>query len=273
MMIETKKLTFPSARGETLAGVLDLPDGPPAAFALFAHCFSCSKDLRAAREIARELCAHGVAVLRFDFEGLGASEGDFADTNFSSNVDDLVAAAGFLRRAYQAPSILIGHSLGGAAVLVAAAQIPETRAVATIGAPADAAHVTHQFDAHKQEIEKTGSAAVRLAGRPFIIKQQFLDDLGKARVVEAAASLRRPLLVLHAPRDQTVGIENAARLFEAARHPKSFISLDDADHLLTSPQDARYAAAIIAAWAARYTARPAETPERREDAAERAPDP
>lgn len=272
-MTQTHKLSFPNARGETLAGVLDLPKGSPAAFALFAHCFSCSKDLRAAREIARELCAHGVAVLRFDFEGLGASAGDFADTNFSTNVDDLVAAADFLRRAHQAPSILIGHSLGGAAVLVAAARIPETRAVATIGAPADAAHVAHQFGAHEDEIRRSGSAAVSLAGRAFVIKRQFLDDLGRARVIDAAAALRRPLLILHAPRDQTVGVENAARLFEAARHPKSFVSLDDADHLLSSPQDARYAAAIIAVWAARYAASAAETAGRAKDAPERTSNP
>lgn len=253
-MTRSEKAAFKNARGQTLAAMLDLPAGAPAAYALFAHCFTCSKDLRAVREIARELAAHGFAVLRFDFAGLGASEGDFAATNFSTNVDDLVAAAAFLRERRAAPALLVGHSLGGAAVIAAAARIPEVRAVATIGAPAEAAHVARQFGARKAEIEAAGAADLDLAGRPFTITRQFLDDVAGAGVLDAAAQLRRPLLILHSPRDATVGVENAARLFEAARHPKSFVSLDGADHLLTAPEDARYAAAVIAAWAARYAA-------------------
>lgn len=252
VMMGSEKVTFSNLRGQVLAGILDRPAGRVRAVALFAHCFSCSKDLRAAREISRALSDQGIAVLRFDFAGLGASEGDFADTNFSSNVDDLAAAAGFLERDHQAPSILIGHSLGGAAVIVAAARLPSVKAVAVIGAPAEAAHVAHQFEAKAAEINAAGAAPVTLAGRPFVIKKQFLDDIAEARVLDAAAALRRPFLVLHAPRDATVGIDNAARLFAAARHPKSFISLDDADHLLSNPRDARYAAEVIAAWAARY---------------------
>jgi fermentation-respiration switch protein FrsA (DUF1100 family) len=251
-MTRSEKVAFQSARGEMLAGALDRPEGRPHAHAIFAHCFSCSKDLRAAREISRSLSERGIAVLRFDFAGLGASEGDFADTNFSSNVDDLAAAAAFLERDYAAPSILVGHSLGGAAVIAAAARLPSVKAVAVIGAPAEAAHVSHQFESQADEIRTAGAAPVTLAGRPFVIKKQFLDDIAEARVLDAAAALRRPLLILHAPRDATVGVENAARLFAAARHRKSFISLDDADHLLSDPRDARYAAEVIAAWAARY---------------------
>lgn len=251
-MMRSEKAAFSNARGEALAGVLDRPIARPRAYALFAHCFSCSKDIRAAREISRALSEQGVAALRFDFAGLGASEGDFADTNFSSNIDDLAAAADYLGRAHRAPSILIGHSLGGAAAIVAAARLPSVRAVAVIGAPADAAHVAHQFHAQDETIRREGSAEVSLAGRPFIIKKQFLDDIAGARVLDAAAALKKPLLILHAPRDATVGIDNAARLFAAARHPKSFISLDGADHLLSNPRDARYAAAVIAVWAARY---------------------
>lgn len=261
--MHSQKVTIRSARGQALAGVLDNPVARPLAQALFAHCFSCSKDLRAAREIARRLCEERIAVLRFDFEGLGASEGEFADTTFSSNLDDLVAAADFLRARGSPPSILIGHSLGGAAVIAAASRIPETRAVAVIGAPADARHVAHQFADKLSAINEAGAAEVTLAGRPFVIKKAFLDDLETSRVLEAAAGLRLPLLILHAPRDATVGVENAARLFEAARHPKSFVSLDDADHLLSRPEDARYAAGVLAAWAARYVGPGAESANRR----------
>lgn len=271
-MMRSEKVAFANARGETLAGVIDRPIARPRAFALFAHCFSCSKDIRAAREISRALSERAIAALRFDFAGLGASEGEFADTNFSSNVDDLAAAAGYLDRAHAPASILIGHSLGGAAVLVAAARLPAVRAVAVIGAPSEAAHVAHQFDAKASEIEAAGAAPVMLAGRPFVIKKQFLDDIAGARVLEAASALKKPLLILHAPRDQTVGIDNAARLFAAARHPKSFVSLDDADHLLSSPRDARYAADVIAAWAARYLDAPADAGKRPDLAPNRAPD-
>jgi putative redox protein len=264
--MRSQKVSIESARGQTLAGVLDLPEGAPLAWALFAHCFSCSKDLRAAREIARRLCEERIGVLRFDFEGLGASEGEFSDTTFSSNLDDLVAAADFLRARGTPPSILIGHSLGGAAVIAAAARIPEARAVAVIGAPADARHVAHQFADRLDAIAAAGAAEVTLAGRPFVIRKAFLDDLERARVLDAAAALRRPLLIMHAPRDATVGVDNAARLFEAARHPKSFVSLDDADHLLSRPADARYAAGVLAAWAARYVGEGAESASRRPDA-------
>jgi putative redox protein len=257
MAERTEKASFDSGAGAKLSGALELPRGRPVAYALFAHCFSCSKDIRAAREIARSLRAAGFAVLRFDFTGLGASEGEFGDTNFSSNVEDLVSAADYLRREFDAPAILIGHSLGGAAAIVAARLIPEIKGVAVIGAPAEAAHVAHQFSDKRGEIELQGATDVSLAGRPFVIKKQFIDDVERADVLGAAAKLGRPLLILHAPRDQTVGIENAGRLFMAAKHPNSFVSLDDADHLLSSPSDARYAAGVIAAWAARYVGAPA----------------
>ncbi|MFQ5562967.1 MAG: alpha/beta fold hydrolase [Parvularculaceae bacterium] len=247
----TIKTEFEGSQGR-LAAALEEPARPPLAYALFAHCFSCSKDIKAAREIARALRAAGFAVLRFDFTGLGASEGDFANTNFSSNVDDLVKAADFLRREYVAPSILIGHSLGGAAAIVAAARMPEVKGVAVIGAPADAAHVAHHFAEKRDEIETKGEATVQLAGRPFKIRKQFIDDIEGYSVLDAAAAIKKPLLIMHAPFDKTVGVDNAAQLFTAAKHPKSFVSLDTADHLLSDEADARYAAGVLAAWAARY---------------------
>ena len=260
---ETRKTEFDGATGGKLAAALELPVGAPRAYALFAHCFTCSKDIKAAREIAKALRARGFAVLRFDFTGLGGSEGDFANTNFSSNVGDLVAAADFLRREFEAPSILIGHSLGGAATIVAAAQIPEVKGVATIGAPAEADHVARQLQTSEDEIREKGEAVVSLASRPFKIKAQFLDDLKNQTVLQCAASLKKPLLVLHAPRDETVGVENATKIFVAAKHPKSFVSLDTADHLLSNRDDAQYAADVIAAWSARYLGaaprEPAET--------------
>ncbi|MEM9494832.1 MAG: alpha/beta fold hydrolase [Pseudomonadota bacterium] len=248
----TTKTEFTNAAGETLAAAFETPAGPVRAVALFAHCFSCSKDIKAARTFSRALRDAGFAVLRFDFTGLGASEGDFANTNFSSNVDDLVAAADFLRREHQAPSLLIGHSLGGAAAIVAAARMPELKGVAVIGAPADAAHVTAQLGDARKEIEERGVAEVLLAGRPFTIKKQFLEDLESQSVLTAASSMKRPLLVMHAPQDATVGIENASEIFRAAKHPKSFVSLDTADHLLSRTEDAAYAAAVLAAWAGRF---------------------
>lgn len=257
---ETKKTEFKSAAGETLAAALELPKRPHA-FALFAHCFSCTKDIKAAREIARALRAEGFAVMRFDFTGLGNSEGDFANTNFSSNVDDLVAAADFLRETYEAPSILIGHSLGGAAAIVAASRIPEVKGVAVIAAPAQADHVAMQIGESRAEIEANGAATVQLAGRPFTIKKQFLDDLAGQNVLAAAAALKKPLLVMHAPLDETVGIDNATKIFVAAKHPKSFVSLDSADHLLSKTEDARYAASVLAAWAGRYIGAPARAPQ------------
>ncbi|MEL6567740.1 MAG: bifunctional alpha/beta hydrolase/OsmC family protein [Pseudomonadota bacterium] len=265
MRLKSGKAEFESARGEILAARLDVPEGPVRAWALFAHCFSCSKDIHAAQRIAKRLAALGIGVMRFDFTGLGHSDGDFANTNFSSNVQDLLAAAQWLRAQTGGPGLLIGHSLGGAAVVVAAHHIETVKAVATIGAPADAEHVIHNFGSKIDEIETHGEAEVSLAGRPFTIRKQFLDDVRGARVRDAAAALKKPLLVLHSPLDETVGIENATGLFIAAKHPKSFISLDSADHLLSKAEDAAYAAESIVGWAGRYLpetteSEPAQTP-------------
>ena len=246
------KLEFTGHGGDTLAARFDTPDGPLKAVALFAHCFTCSKDIPAARRIAARLAGLGIAVLRFDFTGLGHSQGEFANTHFSSNVADLVAAARHLEGMGKAPALLIGHSLGGAAVLAAAAEIPSAKAVVTIGAPADPAHVMHNFGAKIDEIRAAGEAQVSLAGRPFTIRREFLDDISAARLTPAIAGLKRALLVLHAPRDQTVGVENAGEIFLAAKHPKSFVTLDGADHLLSRAGDAEYAAEVIAAWSRRY---------------------
>ncbi|MCT4654453.1 MAG: alpha/beta fold hydrolase [Cohaesibacter sp.] len=252
-VITTARLQFEGALGDELQARIDMPAGPVRATAIFAHCFTCSKDLFASRRIASELASRGFAVLRFDFTGLGGSDGDFADTNFSSNIEDLVRSADLLRETLKkGPSLLVGHSLGGAAVLAAARQIPEVKAVATIGAPADVAHIEHSFKCQLDEIEYTGEAEVSLAGRPFTIKKQFLDDLKDHRLEEAIGSMKKALMVLHSPIDETVGIENAAEIFKAAKHPKSFVSLDHADHLLTNKDDAIYAAQVITAWASRF---------------------
>lgn len=248
----SEKVSFPGHTGEMLAARLDLPAGKPKAFALFAHCFTCSKDIFAAARIANALAENGIAVLRFDFTGLGKSEGEFANTNFSSNVQDLLEAAKFLREEHQAPSILVGHSLGGAAVLAAAGGMPEVKAVATIGAPADAEHVIHNFGAAVDEIETSGKATVKLAGRDFTIQKQFLDDVRGKTLTDRIGRLKRALLVFHAPLDATVGVENAGMIFSAAKHPKSFISLDDADHLLSRRSDAIYVANVLSAWASRF---------------------
>lgn len=248
----SQRIEFPGSQGSTLAGRLDTPDSPPRAWAIFAHCFTCSKDSKAAAFIARALAEAGFGVLRFDFTGLGDSGGDFANTHFSSNVGDLVYAADWLRSEHGAPSLLIGHSLGGAAVLAAAHRIPDCVAVATLGAPFDPAHVTHQFGDGLELIQTQGQATVKLAGRPFTIKKEFLDDLTGQKQTDRIRTLGRPLLVLHSPLDATVSIENAHQVFEAAKHPKSLISLDGADHLLTRLSDARFAASMIAAWASRY---------------------
>lgn len=243
---------FTGSQGAKLAARLDTPDTPPRAWAVFAHCFTCSKDTKAAARIARALAAAGFGVLRFDFTGLGGSGGDFANTHFSSNVNDLVAAADWLRAEHGIPALLVGHSLGGAAVLAAAHRIADARAVATLGAPFDPAHVTHQFGDDLQVIAEQGQATVTLAGRPFTITRAFLDDLGGQAQGERIRQLRRPLLVMHAPQDRVVSIDNAAAIFKAALHPKSFVSLDGADHLLNREQDARFAADVIATWASRY---------------------
>lgn len=235
-----------------LAAVLHRPPGPLRGVALFAHCFTCSKDLRAARAISGSLASRGIATLRFDFTGLGESAGDFSETTFSTNLDDLVAAADWLRSNLAAPSILVGHSLGGAAVLAAAHRIDEVKAVATIGAPSDPDHITKLFGDSIEAIDSEGQAEVRLAGRSFVIKKALLDDLGEHCTDERIGSLRRALLIFHSPQDDTVGIENATRIFQAARHPKSFVSLDGADHLLGKPADARYVGETIATWASRY---------------------
>ena len=254
----SERVDFPGHDGGMLAARLDRPAGDIRAHAIFAHCFTCSKDIFAATRVAQALAARGVAVLRFDFTGLGHSDGEFANTNFSSNIADLVAAADWLRATHAAPQLLIGHSLGGAAVLMAAGEIPEIRAVATIGAPADAAHVAHNFAAHVERIEADGAAEVTLAGRKFTIRKQFLDDLKDTRARERIGALKKPLLIFHAPLDETVGIDNAKVIYEAAKHPKSFVSLDGADHLLTRPEDAIYVADMLSAWAARYLS-PAES--------------
>lgn len=250
--MKSEKATFTGAGGDTLAARLESPAGEIRAYALFAHCFTCSKDIFAASRIAAALASNGIATLRFDFTGLGASGGDFANTNFSSNVGDLTAAADWLRAEREAPSILIGHSLGGAAVLAAAGAVEETVGVVTIGAPSDPGHVAHLFQDDIAAIERDGEADVRIAGRPFRIRKQFLDDIQGQRLRDKVAALRKALLVMHAPLDRTVGIDNAAEIFQAARHPKSFVSLDSADHLLTRREDAVYAAEMVAAWASRF---------------------
>ncbi|MGD0584713.1 MAG: bifunctional alpha/beta hydrolase/OsmC family protein [Oryzomonas sp.] len=255
--MNTKRIFFPNNRGEQLAARLELPeDEQPLAYALFAHCFTCSKDLTAAVYIARALSSRRIAVLRFDFTGLGESEGEFAATTFSSEVSDLVSAARFLEREYEAPRLLIGHSLGGTAVLAAAAQIPSATAIATIAAPFSPAHVRDLLGESADRVEQTGQATVSIAGREFTIRKSLLDDLEAQQPEETLRRLKAALLVMHSPGDQVVGIDNAAEIYRTAPHPKSFISLDSADHLLSDSRDSRYAGGIIAAWAARYLALP-----------------
>jgi len=251
-MLRSDKVEFPGALGAQLAGRLDWPLGPPRAFALFAHCFTCSKDVLASARISQGLAARGIAVLRFDFTGLGHSGGEFASTNFSSSVQDLLAAVEFLRAQHRAPRILIGHSLGGAAVLAAAGRVPECVAVATVGAPYDPRHVTHLLGADAERIAASGEAEVTLAGRRFTVRKQFLDDIAGQSLHAAVHGLRRALLILHSPVDEIVGVDHARRIYEAALHPKSFVSLDDADHLLTRREDAVYVTEVLAAWASRF---------------------
>ena len=254
--MRSERFDFPNAKSEKLAAVLDLPLGPPAAYALFAHCFTCGKDILAAKRIAEQLAIHGIAVLRFDFTGLGGSEGEFANSNFSSNVDDLVAAAEHLRKTKQAPAILIGHSLGGAAAIAAAHKIPDARCVVTIAAPYDPSHVTNLFKDQVDKIRAQGEVEVALAGRPFRIKREFLDDVAGKKLEDCLTNLRKALLVFHSPTDDLVGIDNASHIFGAAKHPKSFVSLAGADHMLSQKSDAVYVANVIAAWAERYLDQP-----------------
>jgi uncharacterized OsmC-like protein/pimeloyl-ACP methyl ester carboxylesterase len=249
---------FPSSGGHELAARLDLPAGPARAHALFAHCFTCSKDSKAAAFIAQALAARGIAVLRFDFTGLGMSGGEFADSSFSSNIEDLLSAAHYLGEHHRPPAILIGHSLGGAAVLAAAGRLEGVRAVATIGAPFEPKHVEHLLRGGKDEIIAKGEAEVDIGGRPFRVKRDFIEDLERHDLTKTIAALRKALLVLHSPRDTIVPIDNAAQIFLAAKHPKSYVSLDDADHLLTRRPDAAYVAEVLAAWASRYLEEPAD---------------
>ncbi len=248
----TKRITFPGHSGDMLAARLDMPDGPHLATALFAHCFTCGKDIPAARRIAARLAGMGIAVLRFDFTGLGHSEGEFSNTSFTSNVEDLIAACKFLDREGMPPSLLIGHSLGGAAVLKAASVMDQIKAVATIGAPFDPEHVTHNFADALPEIISKGVGEVNLGGRPIRIGKAFIEDVAAGELTPAIGSLNAALMVLHAPTDSIVSIDNASQIFLAAKHPKSFVTLDTADHLVTRATDAEYAADVIATWATRY---------------------
>ncbi len=247
-----EKMTFTGGTNVTLSAKIDKPDGEIKAYALYAHCFTCNKDVFAASRIAKTLKEQGIATLRFDFSGLGQSEGIFADTNFTTNVMDLMAAAEFMATEMEAPKLIIGHSLGGAAVLAAAGHIKSVKGVITLGAPAEVAHVGHHFDAAKDEIMQNGAANVDLQGRPFIIKRQFIEDITSVSIEENVRNMDKALLVMHAPLDETVGVENAAQIFGWAKHPKSYVSLDDADHLITRKEDGEYAAGVIAAWARKY---------------------
>ena len=250
MKNETVKFTNES--NHELVAKIDFPDTEVKAFALFAHCFTCNKNLTAVTNISRSLNKAGIAVMRFDFTGLGESEGDFENTNFSSNVNDIIDAAEFLKANYQAPSILIGHSLGGAAIIFAANKIPSITALVTLGAPSNPKHVTHLFQSSIEEIKSKGKALLNIGGRPFSIKKQFLDDINEKNMKQVLAETRIPILVMHSPQDTTVSIENAAMIYEYSWHPKSFISLDNADHLLSDRNDSKYAGAVIAVWASRY---------------------
>ena len=256
-MMHTITTAFDNGRGQRLAALLDRPvDDRPIAFAVFAHCFTCSKSYKAVRHISRALAAEGFAVLSFDFTGLGDSEGEFADTSFTSNIDDVVAAAGFLADSFEAPTVLIGHSLGGAAVMMAAGELPSVTAVVTIAAPAGLDHLSEIIEPVRAEIERTGSAEIMLAGRRIRIGRALVRDLGEVTMTDAIEGLGRALLVMHSPLDSVVGIDNASVIFRAAKHPKSFVSLDRADHLLSRAEDSRYAAGVIANWARKYLPEP-----------------
>ncbi|RLJ62456.1 putative redox protein [Lacinutrix venerupis] len=248
-----QKVTFKNTKNETLVGRLELPvNQHPHNFVIFAHCFTCNKNLSAVKNISRELTANGFGVLRFDFTGLGDSEGDFENTNFSGNVKDLIHASNFLKEQYNAPSLIIGHSLGGAAAIFTASKIESIKAVATIGAPSNPKHVQHLIQSSVEEIKTTGIANVNIGGRPFTIKKQFLDDIETKSLPDVAQKLRKALLVIHSPQDTTVCIQNAEDIYVAARHPKSFVSIDGADHLLSNKEDSNYVGKIISSWATRY---------------------
>lgn len=251
--MKTEKVSFLNQQGHTLAARLEFPDsGIPKSYALFAHCFTCNKNLTAVRNIGQALTEKGIAVLRFDFTGLGESEGHFENTNFSSNVEDLVAAAEFLKSKHEAPEILIGHSLGGAAVLFAANQIAAVKAVVTLGAPSNPQHVSHLIQSGIKEIEHEGEAIVDIGGRSFTVKKHFLDDIKEKNIESELIKMKKALLVMHSPQDNTVSIENAAEIYKMAKHPKSFISLDGADHLLSKREDSLFTGAMIAQWVERY---------------------
>ncbi len=257
--MNSRKVTFTNANGAGLSASLEMPlGGKPIAYAIFAHCFTCSKNLSAVVNISRALNLRKIAVLRFDFTGLGDSEGDFSDTNFSSNIQDLQSAYDFLSTDYEAPKIIIGHSLGGAAVLAAAGSMESVRAVVTVGAPADPPHVKNLFKESIEEIKQTGEATVSIGGRPFKVKEQFLHDLEQNDLADMLSGLNKALLILHSPQDQIVGVENARKIYEGARHPKSFVTLDGADHLLSNKADSLYVGDIISSWATRYLDLPGE---------------
>lgn len=253
LMRKTDKVTFINEQGLELSGRLDRPSDDPIAYAIFAHCFGCTKDILAITRISHALTRSKIAVLRFDFTGLGGSAGEFANTSFSSNISDLVYAAQYLRENFQAPRLLIGHSWGGAAVIAAASLIPEIRAVATIGAPSDPAHVSHLFDSHIETIKEHGAATIEIAGRHLEISKKFIDDIHHYNLQGILKNLNKALIIFHAPLDETVGIEHAAILYKAAKHPKNFIAIDKGDHLLTRPKDATFVADVLGAWARRYT--------------------
>lgn len=250
--MRSERAEFVGSHGHLLAAKLDLPEEAPRAFALFAHCFTCTKDFHITSQISRGLTAHGIGVLRFDFTGLGNSEGDFANTNFSSNIADLLRAAAWLEAHHAAPALLVGHSLGGAAALATAGQLPSVKAVATIAAPSDPEHVLHHFPDLHAQLAETGEAEVLMGGHPFRIRQHFLEDVAQHKLADAIGQLHRPLMVFHSPTDATVGIEHAAQIFAAAKHPKSFISLDKADHLLRGKEHAQFVADMLGTWVCRY---------------------
>ena len=250
--MKTEKIFFKNTKGEQLSAKIELPEKEVRGYALFAHCFTCNKNLTAVRNIAKSLTSNGIAVLRFDFTGLGESEGEFEQTNFSSNVDDLISAATFMKENYSSPDILIGHSLGGAAVMFASPKLESVKAVVTIGAPSNPKHVSHLLKSGIEEIEREGEAKIVIGGREFKIQKHFLQSINEKNTTSILKDLNKALLVMHSPKDLTVGIENAAQIYQAAIHPKSFISLDDADHLLSDKKDSQYAGEMISTWASRY---------------------